>query len=250
MIEILQSPEAWIALVSLTVLEIVLGIDNIVFIAVLTDRLPVEKRKKAYRIGLIAAMGSRIGLLLAMNWIMHLHAELFSILGHGISGRGLILLGGGIFLIGKSAHEIYENVEGENEEDLEGLGKKKATMFSVVSQIMVLDIIFSLDSVVTAVGVAEHVEVMVTAIVIAVMVMLVFAKPVGDFVNGNKSMKILALAFLLLIGVLLTAEAFEQHVDKGYIYFAMGFAFIVELLNMRATKKKAALQGSNPARVD
>jgi predicted tellurium resistance membrane protein TerC len=238
MMEILQSPEAWIALVSLTVLEIVLGIDNIVFIAILTDRLPEEKRKLAYRLGLGGAMFTRIGLLLAINWVMHLEVELFNILHHAITGRELILLGGGIFLIGKSAHEIYENVEGENMEDLEN-GRKSATMLSVVGQIMVLDIIFSLDSVVTAVGVAEHIEVMVTAIVLAVLVMLIFAKPVGDFVTNNPSMKLLALAFLLLIGVLLTAEAFEQHVDKGYIYFAMGFALVVELLNMRATKKKA-----------
>jgi len=246
LIQILQTPEAWIALISLTVLEIVLGIDNIVFIAILTDRLPVEKRKTAYRLGLGAAMFSRIALLLAINWVMHLETELFQVLHHGISGRELILLGGGIFLIGKSAHEIYENVEGENEEGLERT-KSNPTMFSVVSQIMVLDVIFSLDSVVTAVGVAEHIEVMVIAIVLAVIVMLIFAKPVGDFVNDNPSMKILALAFLLLIGVLLTAEAFEQHVDKGYIYFAMGFALIVELLNMRSTKKRAELEARNAA---
>ncbi len=246
MMEILTSPEAWVALVSLTVLEIVLGIDNIVFIAILTDRLPPEKQKLAYRLGLGGAMFTRIALLLAINWVMHLEIELFNILHHAITGRELILLGGGVFLIGKSAHEIYENVEGENLEDFENR-RKPATMFSVVGQIMVLDIIFSLDSVVTAVGVADHIEVMVAAIVTAVLVMLVFAKPVGDFVNDNPSMKLLALAFLLLIGVLLTAEAFEQHVDKGYIYFAMGFALVVELLNLRATKKKAEAKARKAA---
>ena len=246
MLEILQNPESWIALVSLTVLEIVLGIDNIVFIAILTDRLPAAERKTAYRLGLGAAMISRIGLLLAINWVMHLEVELFSIFTHSITGRELILLGGGIFLIGKSAHEIYENVEGENEEDLQE-SKRRATMFSVVGQIFVLDVIFSLDSVVTAVGVADHVEVMIAAIVVAVIIMLVFAKSVGDFVTGNPSMKILALAFLLLIGVLLVAEAFEQHVDKGYIYFAMGFALVVELLNMRSTKKRAEQEAQRAA---
>jgi predicted tellurium resistance membrane protein TerC len=241
MMEILQSPEAWIALVSLTVLEIVLGIDNIVFIAILTSRLPLHQQKTAYRLGLGAAMISRIGLLLAINWVMRLEKELFSVFDHGITGRELILLGGGIFLIGKSAHEIYDNVEGERDGGLARPKKKPATMGSVVGQIMILDMIFSLDSVVTAVGVADDIEVMVIAIVVAVIVMLVFAKPVGDFVTKNPSMKILALSFLLLIGVLLTAEAFEQHVDKGYIYFAMGFALLVELLNMRSSKKRAAL---------
>jgi predicted tellurium resistance membrane protein TerC len=234
---LLSSPEAWVAFVSLATLEIVLGIDNIVFIAILTDKLPAEKQKTAYRLGLFAAMFSRIALLLAINWVMRLETGLFSVFHHEITGRELILLGGGVFLIGKSVHEIFEKVEGHEEEDVANKAKG-ASMHLVVLQIMVLDIIFSLDSVITAVGVADDVEVMVAAIVVAVLVMLIFAKPVGDFVNANPSMKVLALAFLMLIGVLLTAEAFEQHIDKGYIYFAMGFALLVELLNMRARKRR------------
>ena len=232
MLELLQEPSAWIALLSLTALEIVLGIDNIVFIAILADRLPEAKQAIAYRLGLFGAMFTRIGLLLAISWVMGLTDPLFTVLGEELSGRDLILLVGGIFLIGKSAHEIYEKVE-ENEADELRRASKGASLAWVVTQIMILDIIFSLDSVITAVGVAEHVSIMVIAIVIAVGVMLIFARPIGKFVNQNPSMKVLALSFLLLIGVLLTAEAFDQHLNKGYIYFAMGFALLVELVNMR-----------------
>jgi len=235
MLELLTNPDAWIALATLTLLEIVLGIDNIVFIAILASRLPVEKQRIAYRLGLLGAMVTRVALLLAINWVMQLTAPLFEILEHSFSGRDLILLGGGLFLIAKSTQEIYEKVEGEPDEDIEGWFNG---LPGVIAQIMLLDIIFSLDSVITAVGMAEHIEVMVMAIVIAIGVMLLFAKQIGDFVNKHPSMKILALSFLLLIGVLLTAEGLGQHINKGYIYFAMAFALMVELLNIRFRAKQ------------
>ena len=235
MLELLTNPDAWIALFTLTLLEIVLGIDNIVFIAILASRLPVEKQELAYRLGLLGAMVTRVALLLTINWVMQLTQPLFEVIGHSFSGRDLILLGGGLFLIAKSAQEIYEKVEGELEEDIQGWFSGLA---GVVGQIMILDIIFSLDSVITAVGMAEDIEVMVTAVVIAIAVMLLFAKQIGDFVNKYPSMKILALSFLLLIGVLLTAEGLGQHINKGYIYFAMAFALLVELLNIRFRSKQ------------
>ena len=235
--ELVSNPENWIALVTLTALEIVLGIDNIVFIAILCDRLPEHQRPLAYRLGLGGAMITRVLLLLSIFWVMRLTDDLFTILGHGLSGRDLILLVGGIFLIGKAAHEIYEKVEVHEEDHDGGAKAARKGMVIVVSQIMVMDIIFSLDSVITAVGMADAVEIMITAVVIAIGVMLVFAKKIGDFVNKNPSMKILALSFLLLIGVLLTVEGLDQHVNKGYIYFAMAFALIVELINMRFRKK-------------
>lgn len=235
MLELLTNPDAWIALATLTLLEIVLGIDNIVFIAILASRLPVEKQGLAYRLGLLGAMATRVALLLTINWVMQLTEPLFEILDHSFSGRELILLGGGLFLIGKSTQEIYEKVEREPEEDIQGWFNG---LPGVVAQIMVLDIIFSLDSVITAVGMAEHIEVMVTAVIIAIGVMLLFAKQIGDFVNKYPSMKILALSFLLLIGVLLTAEGLGQHINKGYIYFAMAFSLMVELLNIRFRTKQ------------
>ena len=234
MLELLTQPDAWLALLTLTLLEIVLGIDNIVFIAILTGRLPESQQPIAYKLGLMGALVTRLALLLAINWVMGLNEPLLSLLGYSLSGRDLILLGGGLFLIAKSAHEIYEKVEKVDEEEVPGWSSSLA---GVVAQIMVLDIVFSLDSVITAVGMAEHVEIMMAAVVIAIMVMLVFAKTIGDFVNKHPSMKILALSFLLLIGVLLTAEGLGQHIDKGYIYFAMSFALLVELLNIRFHKK-------------
>lgn len=232
--ELLTSADAWIALLSLTALEIVLGIDNIVFIAILTNKLPKEQQPVAYRLGLMGAMGTRVALLFAISWVMGLRDELFSVLGHPLSGRDLILLGGGLFLIGKSVTEIYEKVEGHEEDAVEGWSKGMA---GVVFQIAILDIVFSLDSVITAVGMAEDVEIMIAAVVVAIGVMLVFAKRIGDFINAHPSMKILALSFLMLIGVLLTAESLGRHVDKAYIYFAMAFALVIELLNMRLRKK-------------
>jgi predicted tellurium resistance membrane protein TerC len=237
MIELLSNPDAWVALLTLTLLEIVLGIDNIVFIAILASRLPVEKQGLAYRLGLLGAMVTRIGLLMTINWVMQLTQPLFEIFGHSFSGRDLILLGGGLFLIAKAAQEIYDKVEGEHQEDIKGWFNG---LPGIIAQIMVLDIIFSLDSVITAVGMAEDIEVMVAAVVIAIVVMLIFAKQIGDFVNQYPSMKILALSFLLLIGVLLTAEGLGQHINKGYIYFAMAFALLVELINIRFRKKQEA----------
>jgi len=236
MVELLSDPTTWIALATLTALEIVLGIDNVVFIAILTDRLPEENRGLAYRLGLGGALVTRVLLLMTISWVMGLTEPLFELFSREISGRDIILLAGGIFLIGKSSHEIYEKVEGQDEESI--AGRSNASLASVVAQIMVLDIVFSLDSVITAVGMVDELAVMITAVVIAIGVMLIFAKRIGDFVNTNPSMKILALAFLMLIGVLLTAEGFHQHVDKGYIYFAMAFALIVELLNLRFRSKK------------
>ena len=238
MVELFSDPQTWMALLALTALEIVLGIDNIVFIAILTAELPAKQQPAAYRIGLAGAMVTRIGLLLAISWIMGLTEPLFTLLGKGMSGRDLILLVGGLFLIGKSTHEIYEKVEVY--EHGGGAAKAAGGFVGVVIQIMIMDMIFSLDSVITAVGMVDHVSIMIVAIIIAMIVMLIFAKTVGDFVNRHPSMKILALSFLLLIGVLLTAEGFGQHVNKGYIYFAMGFALTVELLNMRFRKKAKA----------
>ena len=234
-ITLFADPQTWIALIALASLEIVLGIDNIVFIAILTSKLPESQQPLAYRIGLLGAMGTRIALLLAISWIMGLTEPLFSVLSQSFTGRDLILLIGGLFLIGKSAHEIYEKVE-----LLEHGGEAgaKGGLGSVVVQIMLMDIIFSLDSVITAVGMVEEVAIMIIAVIIAIGVMLVFAKSIGDFVNRHPSMKLLALSFLLLIGVLLTAEGLGQHVNKGYIYFAMSFALIVELLNMRFRKRR------------
>ena len=238
LIALLQSPEAWVALASLAALEIILGIDNIVFIAVLTDRLPESDRPFAYRLGLGAAMISRIALLFAINWVRSLKATLVTIAGNDISVRDLVLLAGGVFLIGKSTHEIFTKVQGlEDDEAQAAATVRGASLASVITQIMILDMIFSLDSVITAVGVADDIEVMVAAVVLAVLVMLVFAERVGRFVNAHPSMKILALSFLLLIGVLLTADAFDQHINKGTIYFAMAFSLSVELLNMRFRKK-------------
>jgi len=239
--ELLTDPEAWIALATLTLLEIVLGIDNLVFIAILTDRLPRAERPLAYRLGLMGAMGTRVLLLLSISWVMQLTTPLFTLFDNAFSGRDLIVLFGGLFLIGKSAHEIYEKVEVPPEDDdQDAKAKGRAAFVSVIVQITIMDIIFSLDSVITAVGMVEpdKVAVMIAAIVIAVMMMLLFARSIGDFVNQHPSMKILALSFMLLIGVLLVAEGFDQHLSKGYIYSAMGFALFVELLNMRFRKKK------------
>ena len=224
-----------LALLTLTALEIVLGIDNIVFIAILSGKLSQDKRHRSRQIGLAAAMIMRILLLLSITWIMSLKTVLFSILDHGFSGRDLILLVGGIFLIAKSTHEIHSKLEGDELE--QGKAPRVASMASVVVQIMLMDIIFSLDSVITAVGMAEALWVMITAVVIAVGVMMVFARAISNFVERHPTIKMLALSFLLLIGVMLTAEGFGKHIEKGYIYFAMAFSLGVELLNIRMRKK-------------
>jgi predicted tellurium resistance membrane protein TerC len=232
--EWITSPEAWIALLTLTVLEIVLGIDTIIFISILAGKLPAAQQARARRVGLAAAMVMRILLLLSITWIARLTSPLFTVLGQEISGRDLILIGGGLFLVAKATHEIHDKLEGE-----EGAGSARvaASFGAVVVQIMLLDIVFSLDSVITAVGMARDVAVMIAAVVIAVGVMMFAAGSISDFVHRHPTVKMLALSFLLLIGVSLLAEGFGQHFPKGYIYFAMGFSVFVETLNLRVKAK-------------
>jgi len=231
----ISSPEAWIALASLTVLEIVLGIDNIVFISILADKVEKTQRAKARQLGLLMAMGTRIALLISIVWIMKLTAPLFTVLEHAVSGRDMILMGGGMFLIFKSTREIHHKLEGENED---GTGGKPASFWSVIVQIALLDIVFSLDSVITAVGVADDLAVMIIAVVVAVGFMMISANSVSAFVNDHPTVKMLALSFLLLIGTALIAEGMHQEIPKGYIYFAMGFSIFVEVLNLRVAKPK------------
>ncbi len=229
----LLTGENAIALATLTLLEIVLGMDNIVFIAILTQKLPAHRQAQARRIGLIGAMGMRIALLLMIGWMMGLTATLVTIFEHPMSGRDFILLGGGMFLVGKATWEIHDNLEGER---IVGHAKAAKSLFAVVIQIMLLDIVFSLDSVITAVGVAKELAVMIAAIVVSVVVMLIFAEPISRFIEEHPTMKMLALSFLILIGVMLVAEGLGQHVNKGYIYFAMAFAIAVEVVNMGVRK--------------
>jgi predicted tellurium resistance membrane protein TerC len=230
----LFTTDALIALVTLTAMEIVLGIDNIVFIAILTGRLPSGQQATARRVGLTLALLIRIGLLFVISWIMGLTRPILTVLGHEFSGRDFILLGGGLFLIFKATWEIYDKLEADHA--AHGPGGGRAAFASVLVQILLLDIVFSLDSVITAVGMANQLPIMIAAMVIAMMVMLVSAAPVGGFVERHPSVKILALSFLLLIGVMLVAEGMGTHVEKGYIYFAMAFSLFVELLNMRYRK--------------
>ena len=226
----LSDPQSWIALITLTSLEIVLGIDNIVFISILTGKLPPDQRQKGRLVGLSLAMVMRVLLLLTLAWIIRLTAPLFTLLGNEISGRDLILLLGGLFLIAKSTHEIHDKLEGEPGERR----VKTAVSFgSVMIQIMLLDLVFSLDSVITAVGMVDEIPVMVAAVIIAIVFMMMFAKPIGEFVEGHPTVKMLALSFLLLIGTALVADGLAFHIPKGYIYFAMGFAVFVEMLNLR-----------------
>jgi len=224
-----------ISYLTLTALEIVLGIDNIVFLSILTGKLPAGQQGRARIIGLSLALVFRIGLLFALSWIMGLTDELFAVFGHGFSGRDLILAGGGLFLVGKAAHEIHVKLEVQHGPEAPPPSSGGAFIW-VLAQILVLDIVFSLDSVITAVGMAQSLVVMIAAMVTAVGVMLLSSKGIGDFVNRHPSMKILALSFLLLIGVMLLAEGMGQHVNKGYIYFAMAFAFAVELVNLRVRR--------------
>ncbi|HZV94480.1 MAG TPA: TerC family protein [Candidatus Nitrosocosmicus sp.] len=237
-LSVLFSGDALVSLVTLTAMEIVLGIDNVVFIAILVGRLPVAQQALARRLGLTLALVIRIGLLLTISWIMGLTAPLFSVLGQEISGRDLILIGGGLFLIFKATWEIYDKMEVEHHKAAAGKGRAQFTW--VLAQILVLDIVFSLDSVITAVGMANHIPVMVIAMVLAMLVMLVSAAPIGAFVERHPSVKILALAFLLLIGVMLVAEGMGTHVNKGYIYVAMAFSLFVEMLNLYYRKKVKA----------
>ena len=227
-------PEAWIALATLTLLEIVLGVDNIIFISILVGRLPAEQRDRARRIGLALAMGSRLLLLLSITWVMRLTQPLFEVFGTEISGRDLILIVGGLFLIGKSTHEIHNSLEGHEEGRQSRVG---TSYLSILAQITVLDIVFSLDSVITAVGLAKHLPVMVIAVVIAVGVMMFSARALGNFVDRHPTIKMLALSFLILIGVSLFAEGFKLHIPKGYIYFAMAFSVAVEIINLKLRAK-------------
>jgi len=232
----LTEPQTWIALVTLTVLEIVLGIDNIVFISILAGKLPQNRQKKARTVGLSLAMLTRIGLLFSLTWMMRLTTPLFSVFGNEVSGRDIILISGGLFLLGKSTYEIHEKLEGE-----EGHSSMRIvpSFTSVIVQILLLDIVFSLDSVITAIGMANRIWIMIAAVVMAVAFMMVSAGPISDFVHRHPTVKMLALSFLLLIGVALIAEGLDQHIPKGYIYFAMAFSVFVEMLNLRIRRHEA-----------
>jgi len=244
-VELLTDPQAWLALATLTVLEIVLGIDNIIFITVLCDRLPEEQRQRARITGLGGAVVGRLLLLTTVVWIIRLSEPLFVALGREISPRDLILAGGGLFLLAKATREIHATMEGEVDESGQS---SRATMASVLTQILLLDLVFSIDSVITAVGMAEQLEVMMAAVIISIGFMMFFAASVGDFVNRHPSVKMLALSFLLLVGVALIADGMHVHIPRGYIYFAMSFSFFVEMLNTRMRSTRLARAG-DPRRV-
>ncbi len=248
--EFLSDPNVWIAFAMLTALEIVLGIDNIIFISILVGRLPPELRDKARRLGLGVAMVSRLLLLFSLSWVLGLTEDLFSVAGKGFSGRDLVLLAGGLFLLYKASHEIFVEVEARDEhapaatEDAVMKAAGAKLFWSIIGQIAIIDIVFSLDSVITAVGMVDQISVMVAAVVVSVGVMLVAAKPIGEFVDRHPSVKVLALAFLVMVGMALTAEAFDQEIPKGYIYAAMAFSLAVEALNIRARAKRKARMSS------
>jgi predicted tellurium resistance membrane protein TerC len=236
-VDLLLNPEVWVAFLTLLALEIVLGIDNIVFISILVDKLPEERQALARRLGLGLALVMRILLLLSLSWVIGLTAPLFTLLGQEISGRDVILILGGLFLLGKATYEIHENLEGE---EGHSSARVKTTFASVLVQIIIIDMVFSLDSVITAVGMVDQVSVMIAAVTVAILVMLVSAEAVAGVVNRHPTLKMLALSFLLLIGLTLLLEGFDQHVPKGYIYFAMGFSILVELLNIRVRRRREA----------
>jgi predicted tellurium resistance membrane protein TerC len=237
--EMLSDPNVWLAFVTLTALEIVLGIDNIIFISILVGRLPPEQRARGRTIGLGLAMITRILLLLSIAWVMGLSRDLVTIFGMGISGRDVILIGGGLFLLAKSTIEIHHGLEGEEHHDGDRRTPVRVTFTNVITQIAIIDIVFSLDSVITAVGMADHVEVMIAAVIVAVLVMMFLAGPISDFVDRRPTIKMLALSFLILIGVALIGEGFEFHIPKGYNYFAMAFSVAVEMLNIRIRNRQA-----------
>ncbi len=234
MIELLSDPQVWIAFLTLTALELVLGIDNVIFISILVDKLPKERRDLARRIGLFLAMFMRIGLLFLLSWIVGLTEPLFSVFQQEISGRDLILIGGGLFLLWKSTKEIHQLLEGEKGEASTAV---RATFSAVILQITIIDLVFSFDSIVTAVGMVDQVEVMIAAVIVSVLLMMAFAGGIGRVVSAHPTIKMLALAFLLIIGVVLIADGFDHHVPKGYVYFAMAFSVVVELLNIRMRKR-------------
>ncbi len=232
--EWISDPQAWIAFLTLLALEIVLGIDNIIFISILAGKLPAEQQQRARFIGLSLALIIRVGLLFSLSWVIGLTQPLFAVLNHEISGRDLILIGGGLFLLGKATYEIHESLEGEEGHASRGV---KSSFISVIIQIIILDAVFSLDSVITAIGMVDQLSIMIGAVGVAIGFMMLFAAPVGAFVARHPTIKMLALSFLLLIGLTLIVEAFEVHIPKGYVYFAMGFSVFVELLNLRLRKK-------------
>jgi len=232
--DLITSPEAWIAFATLTALELVLGIDNIIFISILVDKLPPEKREIARRIGLFMAMFMRIGLLLVLSWIVGLVEPMLTVLGHEVSGRDAILLFGGLFLIWKSTTEIHQILEGAEDQQA---SQSRHTLFSVIFQIMLIDLVFSLDSIITAVGMVDRIEIMIAAVLTSVALMMVFARGIGEFVSNHPTIKMLALSFLVVVGVVLIAEGFEHHIPKGYVYFAMAFSVCVEMLNIRLRRK-------------
>ncbi len=238
----LANPETWIALATLTVLELVLGIDNIIFISILAGKLPLAQRTKARRVGILLAAVSRLALLMAIAWIVGLTAPLFALFGQAFSWRDLILIGGGLFLIGKATHEIHQKLEGATETVTSTTGAATATFGAVITQIMLLDVVFSLDSIITAVGMVDARWLMATAILVSIVFMLAFAKPIGDFVERHPTVKVLALSFLIMIGLVLVADGFGQHIPKGYIYAAMAFSVFVEMINLwvrRRSERKA-----------
>lgn len=237
MLELLTSPEAWIAFATLTVLELVLGIDNIIFISILVDKLPERSRELGRRLGLGLAMFMRIALLGLLSWLVGLTAPLFEVLGQVISGRDLILIAGGLFLLWKATAEIHQLLEGESDE---GAAPVPASFAAVLGQIMLIDLVFSLDSIITAVGMVDELAVMVAAVITSVALMMVFARAIGEFVSAHPTVKMLALSFLVVIGVVLVADGFDHHVPKGYVYFAMAFSVCVEMLNIRLRKRRAA----------
>ncbi|HEX7054464.1 MAG TPA: TerC family protein [Burkholderiales bacterium] len=243
--ELLTDPHAWIAFLTLTALELVLGIDNVIFISILVDKLPPARRNFTRRLGLLLAMFMRIALLLAVTWLVGLTAPLFAVLGHEISGRDLILIGGGLFLLYKSTMEIHQLLEGEAGR---ASARVRATLGGVLTQIIVIDLVFSLDSIITAVGMVDEVEIMIAAVIVAVALMMVYAGPLGRFVSARPTVKMLALAFLFMIGLVLIADGFDHHVPKGYVYTAMAFSVLVELLNMRVRRNRAPVQLNEPYR--
>src|SRR5215813_6319583 len=243
MIALLFDPNAWLALATLTVLEVVLGIDNLVFISVLTSRCEPKDARRARQIGLSLAFVFRIMMLFGLTWLMGLTGSLFSLFGIGISWRDIILIGGGLFLIGKATHEIHREIEGHDEQAPSST-PARASFALIITQLVLIDLVFSLDSIITAIGMAEHIEVMIAAVVIAMIVMYLAANPVGNFIAKHPTTKMLALAFLLLIGVALIADGFDFHIPRGYIYFAMAFAGAVEMFNVAATRKKKRQRNS------
>jgi predicted tellurium resistance membrane protein TerC len=235
--EWLTDPQVWIAFLTLTALELVLGIDNVVFISIIAGKLPRARQQRARTIGLALAMLTRLALLFSISWIIRLTAPLFTVLGEEISGRDLILIFGGLFLLGKSTHEIHGKLEGE---EGNASARVKSSFTSVIIQILLLDVVFSLDSVITAVGMTENLGVMIAAVIVAVVFMMVFAAPISGFVERHPTVKMLALSFLLLIGLTLIAEGFDRHIPKGYIYFAMAFSVFVEMLNLKLRQPRTA----------